>query len=840
MVILNRYVPGAWWIRESEAPDPYPPERFLTANDIESLPSTGNLWSLLNRTESSVVTDIYDISGLHSDSQLLLGVRGSSWTQNQGVANGQTVSHPAGDGMLIDPDLTAVDSIVYTIGDSGTRHSGPGAHVEWTQKAGLQESHGQAQLFFQGGALQNTNVTARDRSFGITQSDERWKHFINGGVQLGGPLVSRRWTYFSSVSVRDLRKWIRNQALPVSGTVGQENLTLSGELSSGSRLTLHGSAHQQSEPQAGASPQITRESSISQFRKYRLMQGSWIRTSSSQSVLDVRFGVALGSLNARFQNGASGQSSEDLFPGFLVVGKSPAVRPDQVFATLNNTRRGPAPLITSFDAGSAEGSGAFVTTRNGFRHSTHQISLEASFHRSSLTESNSSIDGVNPLFFQQKPNSVRILSTPARTRDGIRQLEFNASDKVSFSRFSFTAEVSVDSSQGASFLSSGESINKVHWTNGSGRLGVAYLLPKRRPLVLRAGMALIYDQPTTNVWTAANPEGLGVRLYSWNDANGDLRFQPGENTQLLKVYGGPYTRMDPSLRNPRTSESTVGLTQSGIGHFTFEISGFHRSVQRLMTLVNEGVSFSAYTPVQVMDPGPDAIPGTADDRMITVFNQKAETLGHDRYVLTNPNGFSSHSEGLEFKLHFGSTRVQAEASVSHYRAVAATGSGFTARENDTSAFLGVYDDPNKATFARGSTFFDRGTLGRFWATAELGWRLRATVIGSYQDGLPYSRVLPIQGLNQGVIGVLTTQRGPGEPGSRIGPMTSYYETIDLRLMRNFVRNKGTLAGTLDVFNLLNTSQSLVEANVTSLTQYWRVPLRFETPRSLQLGLRYSW
>src|SRR5262249_48718706 len=149
-------------------------------------------------------------------------------------------------------------------------------------------------------------------------------------------------------------------------------------------------------------------------------------------------------------------------------------------------------------------------------------------------------------------------------------------------------------------------------------------------------------------------------------------------------------------------------------------------------------------------------------------------------------------------------------------------------------------DPNKAIFARGSTFFDRGTLGRLWATAEPGWRLRATVIGSYQDGLPYSRVLPIRGLNQGVIGVLTTQRGPGGAGSTIGPMTSYYETIDVRLMRSFVLNKGTLAGTLDVFNLLNTSQPLVEANVTSLTQYWRVPLRFETPRSLQLGLRYSW
>src|SRR5262249_33490049 len=155
----------------------------------------------------------------------------------------------------------------------------------------------------------------------------------------------------------------------------------------------------------------------------------------------------------------------------------------------------------------------------------HRMSLEASFHRSSLTQSNSSIDGVNVLFFQQKPNSVRILNTPARTRDGIHQMEFNASDKLSFSRFSLMAAVSVDSSQGANFLSSGESTNILRWTNGAGRLGVAYALPKRRPLVLRAGLAMIYDQPTTNVWTAANPEGLGVRLYSWNDANGDLRFQ---------------------------------------------------------------------------------------------------------------------------------------------------------------------------------------------------------------------------------------------------------------------------------------------------------------------------
>src|SRR5262249_42460296 len=155
------------------------------------------------------------------------------------------------------------------------------------------------------------------------------------------------------------------------------------------------------------------------------------------------------------------------------------------------------------------------------------------------------------------------------------------------------------------------------------------------------------------------------------------------------------------------------------------------------------------------------------------------------------------------------------------------GPGIDARQNDTSNFLGVYADPNNGIFARGSTFFDRGTLGRLSGTIELGWKLRATLIGNYQDGLPYSRVLAAQGLNQGVIGVLTTQRGPGEAGSVVGPMTAYYETSDARLSKSFRLTKMNLIGTLDVFNLLNRSGSLIEADATSVDQHWRVPLRVQ-------------
>ncbi len=242
-----------------------------------------------------------------------------------------------------------------------------------------------------------------------------------------------------------------------------------------------------------------------------------------------------------------------------------------------------------------------------------------------------------------------------------------------------------------------------------------------------------------------------MKVYSWNDANGDRQFQDGENSQLLKVYGAPYTRMDPNLKNPETTEVTVGLSQELIGGLTFRMSGFRRVTHNLMSLVNEGVPFTSYTPVQVLDPGADGAVPSGDDQVITVFNQNAETLGQDRYLLTNPQGFSGHSEGWEMKLFFSSRRIQSEVAAMQYRAVAATSPGFSALENDTQALLGVFDDPNKAILARGSTYFDRGIIGRFQTTADFRWNIRGSIIASYQDGLPYGRVLPISGLNQGVL-----------------------------------------------------------------------------------------
>jgi hypothetical protein len=820
--------------------DVWEPERVLTEKRIDSLPGAGHIWSFLNHTEPSVVAERYDIGGMHGQSQLLIGVRGSSWTQNQTTLNGLTVNNPTGDGSLLFPDMTTSEAIVYSVGDSSSKHTGPGAHLSFISKHGERELHGQIHSYLQTGALQNVNVTERNRFFGITESDERWRHFIDSGVQLGGPLGHLPWTYFGSFTNRNMEKHIRDHTLPVSANASLGTFNLQGQISAKDKLGIDWSMQKLHEPESGSSPQVTREASIDREQSYSVFQGAWSRRFSERSLLDARFGLTLGDVDSRFQENSQNQSRENIFAGYALWGVPDALDPLYMVDMLSNTMKGSAPLATSSDASAFEASAIYSTVRSGFRNSSHKISLQARYDSRALTQRQASIENVNLLFFEEAPNSVRILNTPLQSRDRVDQLELHASDHLSLWRLNFSLGVTADSARGMNLLSSGQSANAMRWSNVGGRAGISFKAMNRFPLTLRAGIAQISNQPITSTWNAVNPEGLAVRLYAWDDVNGDEQFQPGEDKKILKVYGSPYARLDPDLKNPRTNEMVLGLTQSGVAGLTFHAFAYRRREHNLHSLVNQGILFSSYTPVQVFDPGSDGIVGTDDDGFVTAFNQDATTLGQDSYLLTNPAGLNGFSEGFELRLSFSSRRVQAEGAMTHYRAVASTGPGISARENDTSALLGVFDDPNKEILARGSTYFDRGTLGRLWATAELMWDVRLSILLSYQDGLPYSRYLPVKGLNQGVVGILTAQRGPGEAGSHAGPMTAHYETIDLRLAKDFALGNGKLAAVVDVFNLANRAQPLLQMSVTAPTMYWRIPLRFQTPRSIQLGLKYKW
>ena len=833
---------GPWKINESSGtPGVWQAERVLTEERVDSLPNASHLWAFLNQTEPSVVADRYDISGLHSNRQLLLGVRGSSYTQNQSSINGISVTSPDGEGMLTFPDMSAMSSVVYSVGDSASQHMGTGTHLSLIPKTGSRKIHGQSHLYLQSGALQNVNASDRWRFFGITDSDERWRRFINGNFQIGGPLGRAPWNYFGAVSLRNHEKYIREHTLPVSGTVIQETLHLSSDLFGRDRFSLYWAGQQLSEPQANASPQVTREASIDRDQQYQTLIGSWTRSLSATSVLDSRFGIVSGVIHSRPQPGTERQNREELFPGFALYGTPDTPTPLEMVEMLSNTITGAPSLVTNSDAFALEGKVGFSTIREGFRGSSHRISAGAGFRRFSITQKHAAIDNVNLLFFKGIPESFRLLNTPVETRDRIYQLEFHVSDTVSFSRLSLSAGAYGSYANGANILSSGILANSLIWNNLSGRIGFAYVIQERRRLVLRTGLARIHNQPLTRTWSGVHPSGLGFERHLWADSDGDLQYQPGEDAGLLKVYGAPHTRLDPGLKNPHMNEISVGFSFEPRSGLFFQAFGYRRTDNNLLSLINEGVPSSSYTPVQVLDPGPDGhLNYGGDDVMLTAYNQDPATLGKDRFVLTNPAGHTLHSEGFELQLGLALGKIHAEASFLRFRAIAATAPGMLAVENDTSALLGVFDNPNKAILARASTYFDRGTTGRFLATYDFVWGTHLSTVISYLDGLPYGRYLPIQGFNQGVFGILAAQRGPGEAGSINGYRTVHYRNIDARLRKDFALGSGQMSAVIDVFNIENRAHALLQTDVTAPTHLYRIPLRYQTPRSIQLGLCYRW
>jgi hypothetical protein len=72
------------------------------------------------------------------------------------------------------PDLAAVDDTTYAAVPAGAAFSGPVVSLGPRQCEST--LHGEGHIFFQSGALQNVNVTPRLRSFGITESDERYRY----------------------------------------------------------------------------------------------------------------------------------------------------------------------------------------------------------------------------------------------------------------------------------------------------------------------------------------------------------------------------------------------------------------------------------------------------------------------------------------------------------------------------------------------------------------------------------------------------------------------------------------------------------------------------------------
>jgi hypothetical protein len=320
--------------------------------------------------------------------------------------------------------------------------------------------------------------------------------------------------------------------------------------------------------------------------------------------------------------------------------------------------------------------------------------------------------------------------------------------------------------------------------------------------------------------------------------NGDGGFQPAEQGALLSRFGGPYSSVSPSLRQPYADEFNVGAAVSLPFHSVASLQLYRRDDKDRLAVINTGVPASSFTPVTILDPGPNGIPGTADDQHLTVYQQNPSTLGRDKFLLTNPPDLRMLYEGFTAQVATEQRYIGFRASFTAEKSFGPTNPGDGALENDPGVIGALYMDPNTSINAAGRDFFDRAYVGKVETISHLpGWLggLDVANIADYLDGLVFARGLLVAGLPQGPFLVDTTVRGSPEGGNR----AEFIMNWNLRLGRRFQLPFGKLVTSFDLLNVTNSANRIQESYVSSTAFNERLPVAIQTPRVLRIGLQYQ-
>jgi hypothetical protein len=319
-------------------------------------------------------------------------------------------------------------------------------------------------------------------------------------------------------------------------------------------------------------------------------------------------------------------------------------------------------------------------------------------------------------------------------------------------------------------------------------------------------------------------------VYRWTDANGNGRFDPGEAGVLVARagHGATVASIDPALHAPYTNEFVIGVERALGRKMIVSLAGVYRREHSVLRSVNVGAPITSYRLFFIPDPGEDYI-DPADDRPLPVYDRLPSSFGADRYVLTNNAEIASY-DGTELTWQLLGVRWWSLVGASAYWTRSLSSNpGFRSDENDPGLIGTLLENPNAATYARGSYFFDRAYVVK-WSTAyRAAHGITVSAVVRYQDGQPFSRLVVVPDLAQGP--ELISAYRPGRTRFQ------YSGTLDARIEKRFNVGRHVAALRLEIFNLPNMANEVEESAL--YTPAFRQTTAVQPPRVLRLGLHMA-
>jgi hypothetical protein len=140
-----------------------------------------------------------------------------------------------------------------------------------------------------------------------------------------------------------------------------------------------------------------------------------------------------------------------------------------------------------------------------------------------------------------------------------------------------------------------------------------------------------------------NPNATYNEQYSWNDINGDRRFQLGEQTGAPVVTSGVTTSIDPDFERPFTDEYTVGVDREILPSVRLSTAFTYRREDQPLATFNPLFPYSTTLTTRA-DSGRDGVAGTADDGTFQFYDRLV--AGNPVVVTNDPSALQTY-KGLE-------------------------------------------------------------------------------------------------------------------------------------------------------------------------------------------------
>jgi hypothetical protein len=365
------------------------------------------------------------------------------------------------------------------------------------------------------------------------------------------------------------------------------------------------------------------------------------------------------------------------------------------------------------------------------------------------------------------------------------------------------------------------------WNVFAPRAGVTIDLSGDGRTVLKGNYGFFWHNPGVGVGDNANQNTSDKsETYTWNDVNGDRRWQPGEEVTRTASSLQGSVRLDPDIKAPYTHETSIWLERQIAEMYGARIGFVYKTEDDLISnnyQLERGLS-AFTTPYTFVDIGIDGRRGTADDRDLTFYampNSLATQFPTTQYVM-NVDQYSRYKTF--------------EASLNKRY-----GNKWSASIGGAHTWL--KDFPNGPQRNPNNPGLQSYSLWNFKATAsyDAPYGIRLSPVLRHQSGSNYGRELTITA----PAGFTATSSG-GANGTRAyaEPWNSNREdniwVFDVRAEKIVNLHADRIRARLffDMFNITNSHASETISRATGLG--YQKPSAILAPFTTRVGFRFLW